>query len=103
MFYATLKENVAFVWFTTATSDLEAEKLCLLTISETLQGIHEKRLLNDLLNEYNTLERPVADEKEPLRLSFGLTLMQIIDVVSTTSFEFLRKHTKNARYFSNTV
>jgi hypothetical protein len=53
--------------------------------SETLQGIHEKRLLNDLLNEYNTLERPVADEKEPLRLSFGLTLMQIIDVVSFQS------------------
>uniref|UniRef100_A0ABD2WX08 Neuronal acetylcholine receptor subunit alpha-7-like n=1 Tax=Trichogramma kaykai TaxID=54128 RepID=A0ABD2WX08_9HYME len=43
-------------------------------------GIHEKKLLNDLLDSYNVLERPVQNESEPLRLSFGLTLMQIIDV-----------------------
>lgn len=49
--------------------------------SETLCGPHEKRLLNDLLDPYNTLERPVANESEPLQLSFGLMLMQIIDVV----------------------
>ncbi|XP_043512755.1 neuronal acetylcholine receptor subunit alpha-7-like [Frieseomelitta varia] len=45
-------------------------------------GSHEKRLLNDLLDTYNVLERPVGNESEPLVLSFGLTLMQIIDVVS---------------------
>lgn len=50
--------------------------------TETLCGPHEKRLLNDLLDPYNTLERPVANESEPLQLSFGLMLMQIIDVVS---------------------
>ncbi|XP_070162492.1 nicotinic acetylcholine receptor alpha7 subunit isoform X1 [Polyergus mexicanus] len=43
-------------------------------------GLHEKRLLNDLLDSYNVLERPVGNESEPLVLSFGLTLMQIIDV-----------------------
>ncbi|XP_063990955.1 neuronal acetylcholine receptor subunit alpha-7-like isoform X1 [Diachasmimorpha longicaudata] len=43
-------------------------------------GVHEKRLLNDLLDNYNVLERPVFNESEPLALSFGLTLMQIIDV-----------------------
>ncbi|XP_076621019.1 nicotinic acetylcholine receptor alpha7 subunit isoform X1 [Colletes latitarsis] len=43
-------------------------------------GFHEKRLLNDLLNTYNVLERPVGNESDPLVLSFGLTLMQIIDV-----------------------
>ncbi|XP_074105099.1 nicotinic acetylcholine receptor alpha7 subunit isoform X1 [Cotesia typhae] len=43
-------------------------------------GVHEKRLLNDLLDNYNVLERPVFNESEPLPLSFGLTLMQIIDV-----------------------
>ncbi|XP_058801634.1 acetylcholine receptor subunit alpha-type acr-16-like isoform X2 [Phymastichus coffea] len=43
-------------------------------------GFHEKRLLNDLLDTYNTLERPVQNESDPLPLSFGLTLMQIIDV-----------------------
>ncbi|KAF8764303.1 Neuronal acetylcholine receptor subunit like protein [Argiope bruennichi] len=47
---------------------------------ESEQGPHEKRLLNKLLNDYNVLERPVANESEPLLLSFGLTLQQIIDV-----------------------
>lgn len=45
-------------------------------------GYHEKRLLHDLLDPYNILERPVVNESDPLQLSFGLTLMQIIDVVS---------------------
>ncbi|KAF8793329.1 Neuronal acetylcholine receptor subunit like protein [Argiope bruennichi] len=49
-------------------------------ISDSMQGPHEKRLLNDLLTGYNVLERPVANESEPLLLSFGLTLQQIIDV-----------------------
>ena len=51
-------------------------------VAESSQGPHEKRLLHTLLDTYNTLERPVANESEPLQLSFGLTLMQIIDVVS---------------------
>ncbi|CAG0913226.1 unnamed protein product [Notodromas monacha] len=44
------------------------------------QGKHERSLLNHLLLNYNVLERPVANESDPLVLSFGLTLMQIIDV-----------------------
>ncbi|CAL1283244.1 unnamed protein product [Larinioides sclopetarius] len=47
---------------------------------DSAQGPHEKRLLNDLLSSYNVLERPVANESEPLLISFGLTLQQIIDV-----------------------
>lgn len=54
---------------------------CFVAVSE--QGPHEKRLLHTLLDHYNVLERPVANESDPLQLSFGLTLMQIIDVVST--------------------
>ena len=50
-------------------------------LAESLQGPHEKRLLHSLLDHYNVLERPVANESDPLQLSFGLTLMQIIDVV----------------------
>lgn len=45
-------------------------------------GMHERRLLNDLLANYNKLERPVINESEAVQLSFGLTLQQIIDVVS---------------------
>ena len=51
--------------------------------AESLQGPHEKRLLHTLLDHYNVLERPVLNESDPLQLSFGLTLMQIIDVVSS--------------------
>lgn len=51
-------------------------------ISDVQGGPHERRLLNDLLEHYNTLERPVYNESEPLELLFGLTLQQIIDVVS---------------------
>ncbi|GAB6031191.1 Acetylcholine Receptor [Chamberlinius hualienensis] len=46
----------------------------------SLQGPHERRLLNDLLRSYNNLERPVGNESEPIIISFGLTLQQIIDV-----------------------
>lgn len=52
----------------------------------THAGSHEKRLLHHLLDNYNVLERPVANESDPLQLSFGLTLMQIIDVVSDSQF-----------------
>ncbi|XP_043260896.1 neuronal acetylcholine receptor subunit alpha-7 isoform X1 [Colletes gigas] len=54
----------------------------LLTVlpQESLCGPHEKRLLNKLLSGYNTLERPVANESEPLEVKFGITLQQIIDV-----------------------
>jgi nicotinic acetylcholine receptor len=46
-------------------------------------GLHERRLLIDLLETYNRLERPVQNETEAVILYFGLTLQQIIDVVRT--------------------
>jgi hypothetical protein len=49
---------------------------------DSLEGPHERRLLKDLLSNYQVLERPVANESEPILVSFGLTLQQIIDVVS---------------------
>lgn len=52
------------------------------------QGPHEKRLLNTLLGNYNTLERPVSNESDALTVRFGLTLQQIIDVVRA----FFRTH-----------
>ena len=44
--------------------------------------MHERRLLTDLLENYNKLERPVLNESDAVVLTFGLTLQQIIDVVS---------------------
>ena len=46
-------------------------------------GPHERRLINDLMRSYKNLERPVANESEAVVLKFGLTLQQIMDVVSS--------------------
>jgi nicotinic acetylcholine receptor len=46
-----------------------------------MQGPYEKKLLHHLLDKYNVLERPVSNESDPIQISFGITLMQIIDVV----------------------
>jgi len=43
-------------------------------------GSQERRLLNDLLELYNSLERPVYNDTDAINLTFGLTLQQIIDV-----------------------
>lgn len=65
-------------------------------------GPHEKRLLHALLDNYNVLERPVVNESDPLQLSFGLTLMQIIDVVSVPnkrSFKLIFQFRNQSRPF----
>lgn len=36
------------------------------------------------MEHYNPMERPVLNESEPVFVSFGLTLQQIIDVVRIT-------------------
>lgn len=58
--------------------------------TDSLQGYHEKKLLNHLLNNYNLLERPVANESDALEVRFGLTLQQIIDVVSSRPKQILK-------------
>ena len=57
-------------------------------------GTMERRLLNDLLQFYNNLERPVYSEQEPVLLKLGLTLQQIIDVVSTKVLSTLPSSTR---------
>ncbi|MPC53860.1 Acetylcholine receptor subunit alpha-type acr-16 [Portunus trituberculatus] len=47
-----------------------------------LPGHHERRLLNDLLKDYNKLERPTQNESSAIVVKLGLTLQQIINVVS---------------------
>ena len=64
--------------------NLVLEKLSHLSvlIAVILCGPHERRLINDLMRSYKTLERPVANESDAVVLKFGLTLQQIMDVVS---------------------
>ena len=56
--------------------------ITLLSLGSVDSGEAERRLLNTLMEQYNKLERPVYNESDPLVLTFGLTLQQIIDVVS---------------------
>ncbi len=50
--------------------------------TETICGKYEKKLLRHLMKDYDNMERPVEDEADPLNLTFGVTLQQIIDVVN---------------------
>ena len=50
-------------------------------LSDTICGKYEKKLLRHLMVDYDDMERPVENETEPLMLTFGVTLQQIIDVV----------------------
>ena len=44
--------------------------------------------------DYDSMERPVEDEGEALNLTFGVTLQQIIDVVSVVSCNFFFNYQK---------
>ena len=58
-------------------------------------GPQERRLINDLMANYNKLERPVANESEAVVLTFGLTLQQIIDVVMCLIY---KKYLRQRKY-----
>ena len=47
---------------------------------ETLANPDEKRLLDYLLKDYQIYERPVKNESDPIKLEFGISLQQIIDL-----------------------
>ena len=59
-------------------------------IVSVYSGEAERRLLQDLLAYYQKFERPVANEADAVQLKFGLTLQQIMDVVSNSLFKFQR-------------
>uniref|UniRef100_A0A8C3AT62 Neuronal acetylcholine receptor subunit alpha-7 n=1 Tax=Cyclopterus lumpus TaxID=8103 RepID=A0A8C3AT62_CYCLU len=46
----------------------------------SLQGPDQRRLYNDLMVDYNPLERPVSNDSQTLTVNLGLSLMQIMDV-----------------------
>lgn len=49
-----------------------------------------KRLYDDLLSHYNRLIRPVSNNSEVVTVRLGLHLSQLIDLVSISSFFFIR-------------
>uniref|UniRef100_A0A8C5B8P2 Neuronal acetylcholine receptor subunit alpha-7-like n=1 Tax=Gadus morhua TaxID=8049 RepID=A0A8C5B8P2_GADMO len=44
------------------------------------QGPHQRNLLRELLRDYNPMERPVANDSNPLIVKFSFILMQVMDV-----------------------
>uniref|UniRef100_A0A4X2LK70 Neurotransmitter-gated ion-channel ligand-binding domain-containing protein n=1 Tax=Vombatus ursinus TaxID=29139 RepID=A0A4X2LK70_VOMUR len=58
------------VWLVVAASLLHA----------SLQGEFQRKLYKELLKNYNPLERPVANDSQPLTVYFSLSLLQIMDV-----------------------
>ena len=45
------------------------------------QGQYEEKLIQDLFEVYEPLSRPVSKENESLEVDFGLSLLQIVNVV----------------------
>ncbi|EPY72948.1 hypothetical protein CB1_060968002 [Camelus ferus] len=51
----------------------------------SLQGEFQRKLYKDLVKNYNPLERPVANDSQPLTVYFSLSLLQIMDVTQGSS------------------
>nr|XP_055076337.1 cholinergic receptor, nicotinic, alpha 11 [Misgurnus anguillicaudatus] len=49
-------------------------------IQVSLQGPHQRTLLKNLLKDYNRMERPVANDSQPLTVFLSMSLVQIMDV-----------------------
>ncbi|KAF3817954.1 hypothetical protein GH733_014826 [Mirounga leonina] len=52
----------------------------------SLQGEFQRKLYKELVKNYNPLERPVANDSQPLTVYFSLSLLQIMDVLLTPEF-----------------
>ena len=46
-------------------------------------GIHQKRLLRKLFSNYDPNERPVLNDEQVLTVMVGLSIQQIVDLVSS--------------------
>jgi len=53
-------------------------------LSVSVQGPYQRTLLKNLLKDYNPMERPIANDSQPLTVFLSMSLIQIMDVVSHT-------------------
>ncbi|KHJ47283.1 hypothetical protein D918_02143 [Trichuris suis] len=56
-----------------------------LELTQSLCGDYEKLLYKQLLAGYDPLIRPVDNESEPVNVTLGIDLQQIIDIVTLFS------------------
>uniref|UniRef100_A0A4W4EMM7 Neuronal acetylcholine receptor subunit alpha-7 n=1 Tax=Electrophorus electricus TaxID=8005 RepID=A0A4W4EMM7_ELEEL len=50
------------------------------SLTVSVQGPYQRALLKSLLKDYNPMERPVANDSQPLTVVLSLSLVQIMDV-----------------------
>jgi hypothetical protein len=67
---------------------LDSNDLALLYLGYECTGInYERKLVRKILDDYDTSVMPSRNASEPLNVTFGLALTQIIDVVSEIKME----------------
>ncbi len=55
-------------------------------VNRPLADEHEFRLYEDLMSDYNKLERPVSNNSQPVKVTLAVILQQIVDVVRRKVF-----------------
>lgn len=78
---------------------------CLLfVLSELIQisegSYHERRLYEDLMRDYNNLERPVANHTEPVIVYLKVSLQQLIDVDEKNQVVFVNAWLDYVSFFN---
>ena len=71
--------------FSRGVTELDVRCVCLTGVGVSALDTgsdHEYRLVRDLMARYNRQVRPSLNSSEPLNVTFGAALAQIIDVVS---------------------
>ncbi|KAK0408437.1 hypothetical protein QR680_003957 [Steinernema hermaphroditum] len=69
---------------------LEAAPLLLVFLFAHVHGsYHERRLYEDLMRDYNNLERPVANHSQPVTVYLKVSLQQLIDVDEKNQIVFV--------------
>lgn len=61
--------------------------LLVLHLPYSLQSAQEYRLIQDLKEKYDTIERPVRSHSEPIPVKLRVLLQQIVDVVSLSTLD----------------
>lgn len=73
---------IAHYWNRRCVFSLEEGAALLSSVcADSVQGPNQRRLLQDLLRDYNRLTRPVVNDSHTLPVELNLSLMQIIDLV----------------------
>ena len=57
--------------------------ICSITVGPVEASEDAKRLLDDLFSDYNSVVRPVSNPTDKIKLSIGLKLSQIAEIVSS--------------------